>query len=107
MNCGVGTRSRQRVCTRMYPRNGDEKQPRRKGQQVDSTYCEFMKQPPFVPKTKVCRKQCIQPKWEITPWSRVSSLRIKTKTKINITFFCAVFGWLWPGLRIERSEMYA
>lgn len=31
-----------------------------------------MKQPPFIPKMKVCRKQtCAAPKWEVAPWTRV------------------------------------
>lgn len=112
VNCGMGTRSRQRVCMRLYPRNGDEKQPRRKGQPVDPAYCEYLKQLPFVPKTKVCRKQCIQhAKWVITPWSRVSMKKkwrflLSIPINVFIVFFfvyCAVFGWLRPRLRVQGS----
>lgn len=87
VSCGMGTRSRQLVCMRMYPRNGDEKQPRRKGQQVDKSNCAFMKQPPLVPKTKSCRKQCAQPKWENSPWSRVSPCPIQSFFLSLFTFY--------------------
>ncbi|XP_055309435.1 A disintegrin and metalloproteinase with thrombospondin motifs 9-like isoform X3 [Sitodiplosis mosellana] len=72
--CGNGTRSRQRVCMRLYPRVQNAKtQVRKKGQPVGERYCQHMKQPPFIPKMKVCRKQaCAAPKWEVTPWTRCS-----------------------------------
>lgn len=72
--CGSGTRSRQRVCMRLYMKNHTEKPPARKrGQQVNERYCQHMKQPPFIPKTKACRKQlCAAPKWDVTTWSKVS-----------------------------------
>lgn len=69
--CGNGTRSRQRVCMRLFPRNQIAKT-RKKGEIVSERHCQHMKQPPFIPKTKPCRKQmCASPKWEVTPWSRV------------------------------------
>lgn len=72
--CGTGTRSRQRACMRLFPRPRDDQRPRKKGQPVDAKYCKQMKQPPFIPKSKVCRKQtCALPKWEVMgPWSRVN-----------------------------------
>lgn len=60
---------------KMFTRQRDEnpRQPRKKGQPVDMKYCQHMKQPPFIPKTKVCRKQpCAIAKWDVTSWSRVS-----------------------------------
>lgn len=59
---------------RLYIRNRNEKpQARRRGQQVNERYCQHMKQPPFIPKTKVCRKQmCAAPKWDVSPWSKCS-----------------------------------
>lgn len=58
---------------RLFPKSNDEKQPMRKrGSPVDEKYCRHMKQPPFIPKTKVCRKQlCALPKWAVTAWTRV------------------------------------
>lgn len=73
--CGNGTRSRRRVCMRLFVRSSNVKSPvRKKGQTVDERYCKHMKQPPFIPKTRPCRKQtCAAPKWEqISPWTRVS-----------------------------------
>ncbi|XP_031637497.1 A disintegrin and metalloproteinase with thrombospondin motifs 9 isoform X2 [Contarinia nasturtii] len=72
--CGNGTRSRQRVCMRLYSRiQQDKNQVRKKGQPVSERYCQHMKQPPFIPKMKACRKQaCASPKWEVTSWSRCS-----------------------------------
>lgn len=59
---------------RLFTRSHNEKpQARKRGQHVSDRYCQHMKQPPFVPKTKVCRKQmCASPKWDVTPWSKCS-----------------------------------
>lgn len=72
--CGSGTRTRQRVCMRLFSGNNDGKtQVRKRGQPVSEHYCRHMKQPKFIPKTKVCVKApCAAPKWEESPWSRVS-----------------------------------
>lgn len=58
---------------KLFPRSRDPKQQiRKKGRPVDNRYCSHMKQPPFTPKTKECRKQnCALPKWELSPWSKV------------------------------------
>lgn len=75
--CGNGTRSRRRVCMRLFVRSSNVKPPvRKRGQTVNERYCQHMKQPPFIPKTRPCRKQtCAAPKWEqISPWTRVSFL---------------------------------
>lgn len=70
--CGMGTRSRQRVCMRLFYRNPNEKT-RKKGQPVGERYCQHMKQPPFTAKTKPCQKQmCAAPKWVVSPWTKVS-----------------------------------
>lgn len=71
--CGNGTRTRQRVCMKLFPRNQIAKT-RKKGEIVSERHCQHMRQPPFIAKTKPCRKQmCASPKWEVTPWSRVRS----------------------------------
>lgn len=61
---------------KLFPKSRDPKQQiRKKGRAVDNRYCSHMKQPPFTPKTKECRKQnCALPKWELGPWSKVSSI---------------------------------
>lgn len=61
---------------KLFPRSRDPKQQtRKKGRSVDKRYCSHMRQPPFTPKTKECRKQnCALPQWELGPWSKVSSI---------------------------------
>lgn len=73
---------------RLYPRiQNDKTQVRKKGQPVEERYCQHMKQPPFIPKMKVCQKQvCAAPKWEVSPWTRVH-LKIKS---IKLEFFLAL-----------------
>lgn len=85
--CGNGTRSRRRVCMRIFMRNPNQKPPARKrGQAVNERYCQHMKQPPFIPKTRPCRKQiCAAPKWEPTAWTRVNST-LKTDNTSWILF---------------------
>lgn len=57
---------------RLFPKT--EKQLRKKGQPVDKRFCQHMRAPVFIQKTKVCiKQQCQQAKWEVSPWSRVSS----------------------------------
>lgn len=68
-----------------------EKQLRKKGQPVDKRFCQHMRAPVFIQKTKVCiKQQCQQAKWEVSPWSRVSSA--------HSFFFSATYNGLWDGL---------
>lgn len=71
--CGEGVRSRKQVCMRIYPRSPNDKQGKRKNLIVDNNLCAHMKAPPFIPKSKVCNRQCAQARWDVTAWSRVNN----------------------------------
>lgn len=68
----MGVRRQKRVCLRLHPKSARNPHPRKKGQTVDNHYCSHMKQSPFYPKQKPCRKQCDVAKWDVTSWSKCS-----------------------------------
>ncbi|CRK97461.1 CLUMA_CG010850, isoform A [Clunio marinus] len=74
--CGVGTRLKEPVCMRLYPRSQENPHPIKNGTRVDPKYCMHLPMPKYEKTKKACRSKvpCLHSfRWVVGSWSKCSS----------------------------------
>lgn len=75
--CGTGTRVKEPVCMRLYPRSPENPHPIKNGTRVDPKYCSHLVVPKYEKSRKVCKSKnpCLHAfRWVVGPWQKVSCL---------------------------------
>lgn len=111
-SCGFGTRKRQQVCKRLFPKSLQNPYPRKKGQVVNRTMCAHIREPVYYPKIKKCKRQCTVAKWDISSWSKVkcdgpiTNFGLALTASFVIGYVWIVFSRLWSRIFYSWSKMY-